>query len=81
MQGKIFILVAGILFLTSCTKVKTEYWPNGNKKSEITVSGNSYEGPAKYWYVNGNIQTSCFYKNNKQDGTLQSFYRVLSRTA
>ncbi len=71
---RIFLLMIFVGLLTSCSHTKTEYWPNGNKKSEIGLTGEKYEGPAKYWHENGNIQTSCTYKNGLIEGKLQSYY-------
>jgi antitoxin component YwqK of YwqJK toxin-antitoxin module len=66
----ILLLITG----AACTHTKTESWPNGNKKSEIALNGNNYEGIARYWYEDGTIQMVCTYKNNVLDGPLTRFY-------
>jgi len=63
-----------ILLFVSCTRVATEKWDNGNKKSEITLKGGQRNGPARYWYEDGNIQMECTYKDNLLNGTLTRYY-------
>jgi antitoxin component YwqK of YwqJK toxin-antitoxin module len=38
------------------------------------MHGDKYEGTATYWFENGNLQTTCTYKNNVIDGVLRSYY-------
>ncbi len=38
------------------------------------MNGEKYEGLAEYWFENGKLQTSCFYKNNVIDGLHRSYY-------
>ena len=72
---KIFLVFPVILvFLTACTRTKSEFWPNGAIKSEITLKDNHYEGPAKFYYETGQIQISCTYKNDKLHGQYLIFY-------
>lgn len=66
---KIFLLFI-ILGIYSCKNVKTEYWENGNKMSEIEYSGKVQNGRARWWYQNGNIQMDVNYKDGKIEGTL-----------
>jgi uncharacterized protein len=74
MTRQLFLIVLSALVLASCSRTKTEYWPNGNKKSEIGVNGGKYEGIAHYWYEDGTLQTSCTYRNNLVEGSLRSYY-------
>ncbi|MCX6305148.1 MAG: toxin-antitoxin system YwqK family antitoxin [Bacteroidetes bacterium] len=74
MTRNIVVLVVAALLLASCSRTKTEYWPNGNKKSEIHTDGDKYEGAASYWYDDGTLQNSCNYRNNLVDGVLRSYY-------
>jgi uncharacterized protein len=74
MLPRLFIIVFTVIIFSSCSRTKTEFWPNGNKKSEIGLNGGKYEGPAKYWHENGRLQTSCTYRDNKIDGVLQSYF-------
>src|SRR5512138_1400934 len=72
---KAFILpLTLIALLTSCTHKVKEFWPDGLLKSEISVRGGSYEGPAAWYYESGKPQMICTYKNNLLDGTLTRFY-------
>jgi len=69
-----------ILFLSiACSGVKTEKWPNGNIKSEISMHGKERNGLAKYWYEDGIIQMECFFKKNKLDGILTRYFATGSK--
>lgn len=70
----ILTFVSALLLTSACNRTKTTYWPNGNKKTEIVTRGSAYDGPARYWYENGNPQTTCTYKDDKLEGTLTSYY-------
>jgi antitoxin component YwqK of YwqJK toxin-antitoxin module len=74
MIPKRFVILLTIFFLTSCSGTKTEFWPNGNKKSEVGMNGDKYEGAANYWHENGKLQTSCTYRDNLIDGMLRNYY-------
>ena len=74
MTRKYFLIILTAILLVSCSRTKTEYWPNGSKKSEIGMVGGKYEGRAAYWDENGNIQTVCTYRNNIIDGVLRSYH-------
>lgn len=64
-----------LLFLTACSGVKTEKWPNGNIKSEISWHSDQRNGPAKYWYEDGTLQMECNYQNNILNGRLSRYYQ------
>ncbi len=63
-----------LLFLAACTRVETTYYSNGQVKSEITMRGKKYHGPASYWYENGIMQTQCQYEDNELEGKLVSWH-------
>ena len=46
----LIIAIIVIITVTSCTKVKTEYWENGNTMSEITLKHGKKNGKAAYSY-------------------------------
>jgi len=62
-----------LFLLVACSGVKTEKWPNGYIKSEISMHGKERNGPAKYWYEDGTIQMECTYKKNKLEGILTRY--------
>jgi antitoxin component YwqK of YwqJK toxin-antitoxin module len=70
----VYLLFIPGLLVIACTRVQTEKWPNGNKKSEITMHGGQRNGPAKYWYEDGNIQMECIYKNDRLNGNLIRYF-------
>jgi antitoxin component YwqK of YwqJK toxin-antitoxin module len=74
MRTSVLLFVSLLFVFSGCSHTKTEYWPNGNEKSKITLHGKSYEGSAKYWYEDGTIQMECIYHNNLLDGVLTRFY-------
>jgi len=68
------VVAAAAILAVSCTTDKKEYWPNGNIRSEIRMKDGVYNGPARYWFENGNIQISCNYLDNKVDGLMKTYY-------
>jgi antitoxin component YwqK of YwqJK toxin-antitoxin module len=74
MRSKTLLLSFFLLVIWSCTRVSTEYWPNGNVKSTITLKGSKYNGPAAFYYEDGTIQMECNYRNNLLDGRLIRYY-------
>ncbi len=64
-----------LFLMAACSGVKTEKWPNGNIKSEISWHGGQRNGPAKYWYEDGTLQMECAYQNNLLDGRLSRYYQ------
>jgi uncharacterized protein len=70
-----FIVGIALLFAcSSCSRVSTDYWPNGNVKSTITFRGKVYNGPAFFYYEDGTLQMECNYRNNLLDGRLIRYY-------
>jgi antitoxin component YwqK of YwqJK toxin-antitoxin module len=63
-----------IVFMISCTNVKTKYWENGNIMSEIEYSGKLQNGSAKWYFQNGNIQMQANYKNGLLDGSFSRWF-------
>ncbi|MCF8304685.1 MAG: toxin-antitoxin system YwqK family antitoxin [Bacteroidales bacterium] len=54
--------------LMSCNRTKTEYYDNGNKKSELTYNGGKLQGVATWWYANGEKKMESHYENGKLEG-------------
>jgi antitoxin component YwqK of YwqJK toxin-antitoxin module len=73
MKKKIYLLIF-LLLVSACSKVKKQFYPDGKVLSEITYRGSKKEGPAKYYYQNGNVEITCIYKNDKLDGLFEKFY-------
>jgi antitoxin component YwqK of YwqJK toxin-antitoxin module len=63
-----------LLTATACTRVQTEYWPNGNLKSTVAMRGDSYNGPASWYFEDGTLQMECTYRNNLLEGRLSRYY-------
>jgi antitoxin component YwqK of YwqJK toxin-antitoxin module len=64
------LLLAGLLLLvTSCTKVKTEYYPNGKLQSQVSYLFGKENGTA-YYYENvyGKLELSVNFKKGKKEG-------------
>jgi antitoxin component YwqK of YwqJK toxin-antitoxin module len=70
----LFLSVPILLSIFSCTNVKTEKWPDGSVKSEITIKNGLRNGPARYWYQNGNIQMECGYVDDRLNGLLTRYF-------
>lgn len=59
--------------LASCTKTSREYYPDGTIKSEITLKNDQKNGPATYYFANGNKEVVMNYRDNKPDGKYERF--------
>ncbi|NTW33947.1 MAG: T9SS type A sorting domain-containing protein [Bacteroidetes bacterium] len=69
MRHLIFLIIISFLLIaTGCSKTKTEYWANGNKKSELKYSNSKMNGLCKWWYEGGIMQMECNYKDDKLEG-------------
>jgi len=63
-----------MLLISSCGRTtKTELYPNGQKKSEISYSGKKLDGDCKFYYNNGKLQSSFFYIDGKLEGKTQRY--------
>lgn len=69
-----YFVVIPLVFFAACKNTKTEFWPNGTKKSEIQLKNNAYNGHAAYWYDNGNKELECYYLNNILHGPMIRYY-------
>lgn len=56
------------------TGVWTKYYPNGNKKHELTFANNVANGYAKIYYRNGQIQEEGIWKMNRWTGQYKFYY-------
>lgn len=72
MKKVIFFLI--LLTIFACTKVKKDYFPNGNIKSEITYKNGKKNGPAKYYDDLGKISDEYIYVNDKLEGISKKWF-------
>lgn len=56
------------------TGVWTKYFPNGNKKHELTFANNIANGYAKIYYRSGQLQEEGIWKLNKWQGQYKYYY-------
>ena len=56
------------------TGVWTKYYPNGNKKHELTFANNIANGYAKIYYRNGQLQEEGIWKMNRWSGQYKYYY-------
>lgn len=56
------------------TGVWTKYYPNGNKKHELTFANNIANGYAKIYYRNGQLQEEGIWKMNQWAGEYKYYY-------
>jgi antitoxin component YwqK of YwqJK toxin-antitoxin module len=68
------LLFLCLLLLSGCQRTKTEFWSNGNKKSESNHRGSVAEGVSRFWYEDGTLQMECNYKENKLEGPFVRYY-------
>jgi len=54
--------------------VWTKYYPNGNKKHELTFANNIANGYAKIYYRNGKLQEEGIWKMNRWAGQYKYYY-------
>jgi len=66
-----FIFHISISFAQS---IRTEYWDNGQKKSEGNVVNGIRDGAWRMWFDNGHIAQQGFYKQGQIDGTWTSYF-------
>lgn len=57
------------------TGVWTKYYPNGNKKHELTFANNVANGYAKIYYRNGQMQEEGIWKMNRWVGQYKFYYQ------
>ena len=56
------------------TGVWTKYYPNGNKKHELTFANNIANGYAKIYYRTGQLQEEGIWKMNRWSGQYKYYY-------
>lgn len=72
----ITIVTLLLLSLLSCrTKVKEEFFSNGNLKSSIEYKGKKKNGEAREYYPNGYIRSCVIFKNDKENGLAQYYFQ------
>jgi antitoxin component YwqK of YwqJK toxin-antitoxin module len=71
----ILLIVVVVLMLSSCTKTKIEYYPNGAIKSKITYKNGKEHGITTYYhqhYHTPSLEISM--KNGKKNGKLTRYF-------
>lgn len=63
-----------IVFITSCTKTKTEYYKNGTIRSEVKYKGGKKNGRSVYFYENGMKELEINYIDDSADGQANAYY-------
>jgi antitoxin component YwqK of YwqJK toxin-antitoxin module len=58
----------------SCKKQVTQYYPNGNVRSEVEFKNNLMHGKAVYYHANGNKQLETTYYYGKLNGEMKRWY-------
>jgi antitoxin component YwqK of YwqJK toxin-antitoxin module len=56
------------------TGVWLKFWPNGQKKHEITFANNIASGFAKFYYKSGNLQEEGMWESNKWVGEYRYYF-------
>lgn len=56
------------------TGVWTKYYPNGNKKHELTFANNIANGYAKIYYRSGQLQEEGIWKTNRWEGQYKYYH-------
>ncbi len=56
------------------TGIWTKYYPNGNKKHELTFANNIANGYAKIYYRSGQLQEEGIWKMNRWSGQYKYYY-------
>ncbi len=59
------MLLVVIVILSSCSKIKKEFYDNGSIKREYHLKNSNYDGTYKEYYSNGNLKLLHSYKNGK----------------
>ncbi|MDR1112315.1 MAG: hypothetical protein LBL18_00915, partial [Bacteroidales bacterium] len=70
------LFAAGLLLLVaSCTRVKTEYYPNGKLQSQVPYRLGKEHGTARYYEnVYGKLELALNFKNGKKEGKSLKYY-------
>lgn len=53
--------------------IKTEYWPNGNVSTSVTLKAGMLEGLRRDYFENGQLEFSGSYKNGKMHGSFTKY--------
>ena len=65
---KILLIITALMLIVGCGKkdgVHTEWYKNGQKKSEVTYKNGKLDGLVTNWYENGQKETEGTYKDGK----------------
>lgn len=56
------------------TGICYDFYPNGNKKTELTFENGFKHGKETQWYYSGQVEYIRFYKQNEPDSTWESYH-------
>ncbi|HBG69393.1 MAG: hypothetical protein A2W93_15545 [Bacteroidetes bacterium GWF2_43_63] len=68
------------IFVSSCSSVVKEEYPDGTLKSEVTMKNGQKNGPSSYYYPNGNIELRMNYADDQLEGQYEKFTIKGTRT-
>lgn len=71
------LLVA--LVTVGCRRTRKAYYPNGNLRSEISLKGGHYHGPARFYYEEGTLQMECSYAGDSLEWAMIRYYETGAR--
>lgn len=71
---KTFLIVSIVAITCACNKVRKEYYPNGELKSELTYRNGKLNGNACWYFTNGNKKMECNYSNGQIEGKMKSWH-------
>ena len=69
-----FVMLIGIIWLAGCSNTQTEYFDNGQIKSEAHMRGGHYNGKTVWYYKNGVRQYEVNYVNDSLEGKATRWY-------
>lgn len=66
-------VVSGLVYDKDTLRQRIFYYKNGNKQIVVEGDEKQMNGDFKMWYPNGQLSFRGVYKNNKKDGSFESF--------
>lgn len=72
-QG-VILMISLLFILSSCSRTKETYYPNGTIKSEQTYKGKKLEGMSTWYFDNGSKELEIAYIDNKPNGKSTRWY-------
>ena len=70
------LIITALMLVFGCSNdgVITEYYENGQKRSEVTYKDGKEDGKWTRWHENGQKSSEGTYKDGKQDGKWTGWY-------